>query len=365
MRKLLSTLAGGGLLLGASLAGAQTLTYGTYLSATHNINTDALEPYFAAVKKDTGGALDFHLFSDSTVVGGSNATKGVRDGIVDMALIIPGYSPELLPTTASFAQLGLFTTTSLAGTASSTEMILLNCEQCTAEWKKLGIKPLSFYSTAPYYLQCTSKVNDLASMAGKRIRGTGPWPEWIAAMGGIPVSLAGGETYSALNRGTIDCTVGPRGWLTTYGLQDIVEYVMDMPVGAYRPLTFLNISTEKWNGLSADQQSAMTRHLAAVTANAAWSYRVITDEAVAAARKEGVQFVPPGKEMKPRYDEFLKTERERFIKIATQRGVKNPQQLLDRYIKIIDKWNGIVAGIDSKEEYQAALQEHIFSKVEY
>lgn len=365
MTRLLLSLATAALLFGAGTARAEMLTYGTYLSATHNINKEAVAPYFKAVKKATDGSLTFHLFSDGTVVGGSNATKGVRDGIVDMALIIPAYSPELLPVTATFAQLGLFTTTSLAGTASSTEMIMLHCDQCMAEWKNLGIKPLSFYSTAPYYLMCTDKVNDLASMEGKRIRGTGPWPEWIAAMGAIPVSLAGGETYSALNRGTIDCTVGPRGWLQTYGLKDIVKYVMDMPVGAYRPLAFMDISTEKWNSLGADQQAALVGHLDELTANAAWSYRTITDEAIAAAKKEGVQFVPPGEKMKPRYQEFLKTERERFLKIATERGVKNPEALLERYLKIIDKWNGIVAGIETKKEYRQALQKHIFSKIEY
>ncbi len=365
MTKLLYTLLFAALFAGLNTARADTLTYGTYLSATHNIVTQALEPYFKTVKEQTGGDLEFRMFTDSTVVGGPDAIKGVRAGLVDMAFIIPAYDPALMPATATFSQLALFTTTSVAGTAATNEMVLLNCEQCQEEWKKLGIKPLSFYATAPYYLLCTKKVNDLATLEGKRIRGTGPWPEWIAAMGAIPVSLAGGETYSAMNRGTVDCTAGPMAWLNTYGLMDIVKYVMDLPVGAYRPLAFLDMKLSKWDGLSADERTAITSNLASVTASAGWSYKVETEDAVAKARKEGIQFVKPGDDVQPRYDEFLKTEQQRFLDVANKRGVKDPQKLLDRYLEVLDKWNHIAAGINSKEEFQKALQEHIFSKVKY
>lgn len=45
--------------------------------------------------------------------------------------------------------------------------------------------------------------------------------------------------------------------------------------------------------------------------------------------------------------------------------MKNPQRLLDRYLELQQEWGDIVANVKSKDDYEAALRDRIFTKVKW
>ncbi|BCB72622.1 hypothetical protein HMEPL2_29730 [Vreelandella aquamarina] len=52
----------------AESAVATTLSYGSYVSRSHTLHTDAVQPFFEAIEQDTDSSLRFRLHTDGTGV---------------------------------------------------------------------------------------------------------------------------------------------------------------------------------------------------------------------------------------------------------------------------------------------------------
>jgi len=353
------------LIAASSTAGADLLRYGTYLTSSHNITVDALKPYFKNVEKASDGALRFQMFTDGTVVSGSSTVKGIQSGIVDMGTIIPTYTPSTTPVEATLTRLPISATNALADSGAINELVLMNCDDCELEWKKLGMKMLAEYASSPYYLLCKDDIPGSGLLKGKRVRATGIWEDWAASMGAVPVNVTAGEIYSGLNQGTVNCTTSPLPYLKTFGLKDVVRYVLDMPLGTYRPAVIMNISQKKWDSLSEAQKSAITDNLPQLVADATWSYMEIQKAVMEDSKSHGIKYVKPSKEMLDQELRFRSESGEKFITIARERGISNPEKLLEKYHEILPKWEELTKNIQSKEEYKKLLEEQIFSNVSY
>ncbi|TKR56285.1 hypothetical protein D7I39_06785 [Allopusillimonas ginsengisoli] len=364
MYKFIATLVTGALAF-APVANAEQLTYGTYFKAGHNIIVDAVKPYLDEVTQKTNNSLTFKLFTDGTVVGATTAAKGIQQGLVDMGTILPIYVPSTFPMTALLSSLPLSQTNSLIETGVINELFFLDCDECQPEWANTNIKPLGMYGSSPYLLQCSKEINELDDLKGKRIQGTGEFGSVASALGGLPIGLTGSELYSGMSQGTLDCVIGTVAWLDTYGLKDVVKYIVDVPLGVFRPVSQMNINSKKWNKLSKEQQQAMIDGLPAMVANSAYGYaeedRTARDKGLAA----GIKFAPPPEGFMQAFEKVSNEGGERFIKLAKKNGMKNPQRLLDRYLELQQEWGDIVANVKSKDDYEAALRDRIFTKVKW
>jgi TRAP-type C4-dicarboxylate transport system substrate-binding protein len=198
-----------------------------------------------------------------------------------------------------------------------------------------------------------------------RVRSTGIWQDWDAAMGAIPVSMTASEIYSGLNQGTLDCTTSPITYLKSFGLMDVINYVLDMPVGAYRPAILLDISLKSWKQLTADQKAAITDNLATLAADAGWSYQEQGNAILNSATKSGITFVSPGQDIKQANKKFLSQSKKDFIELARKRGMDHPKEILSTYITLIDKWQKITETLSSKSDYKEALEKNVFSKLRW
>ena len=346
-------------------ANAEQLTYGTYFKASHNIIVDAVKPYLDEVTQKTNNSLTFKILTDSTVVGARTAAKGVQQGLVDMGTILPIYVPSTFPMTSLFSSLPLFKTNSLIETGAINELFFLDCDECQPEWANSNTTPLAMYGSSPYLLQCSKEINGLGDLNGKRIQGTGEFGSVATALGGLPMGLTGSELYSGMSQGTLDCIIGTVAWLDTYGLKDVVKYVIDVPLGVFRPVSQMNINTKKWNKLSKEQQKAMIDGIPAMVANSAYSYveedRTSREHGLAA----GIKFAPPPDGFMQALDKIHAEGGIRFVALAKKKGMKDPQRLLDRYLQLEKEWVDIVANAKSKADYETALRDRIFKKVKW
>jgi TRAP-type mannitol/chloroaromatic compound transport system substrate-binding protein len=113
-----------------------------------------------------------------------------------------------------------------------------------------------FARTAEAFLHSRKPVRTLADLAGLKLRTAGAWLEIAKGLGAAPVTMAGGDVYASLERGTIDATE----WGTLYenqsaGFHKIAKYVI-IP-GVHQPTApfELVINPDAWAALSArDQQ---------------------------------------------------------------------------------------------------------------
>jgi len=344
---------------------AEQLTYGTYFKSTHNIIAGAVKPYMDEVTQKTNNSLTFKLLTDGTVVGATTAAKSVQQGLVDMGTILPIYVSSTFPMTSLLSSLPLFKTDSLIETGAINELFFVDCDECQPEWANTNIMPLGMYGSSPYYLLCSKKLDGLADLKGKRIQGTGEFGSIATAVGGLPMGLTGSELYSGLSQGTLDCTISPVAFLDTYGLKDVVKYVIDVPLGAFRPVVHMNVNTKKWNKLSKEQQKAMIDGLPAMIANSAYGYVDEDRNSRGNALSAGIKFAPSPEGFAPMLDKIRAEGGARFVALAKEKGMKNPQRLLDRYTQLEKEWAEIVANAKLKADYEAALRDRIFNKVKW
>ena len=80
------------------------------------------------------------------------------------------------------------------------------------ELERLGIKILATYPFSGQMLFCRTPIAALADLKGLKVRTAGPSSaDLIKALGAQPVSVAFGEVYTALERGTVDCAITGSG----------------------------------------------------------------------------------------------------------------------------------------------------------
>jgi len=365
MSKITAAFLIGAAALTANVQAAQQLTYGTSFKATHNIIKDAVKPYFDEITQKTHGEITFKFLTDGTVVTYATTPKGVQQGLIDSGTIIPIYNASTFPATALLTSLPMFKTDSLIDTGAINEVFFLHCDACMAEWLSAKIMPLAVYATAPYHLMCAKEVNGLEDIKGKRIQGTNEFGSIAVALGGLPMGLTATEFYTGLSQGTLDCVIGTVAWLNTYGLMDAIQYVVDEPFSPVRPLNQMNINLGKWNRLSQAQRKIFTDGLVKLVANSAYGYVEEHNAARQAGVAAGIQFAPPFPGFNEAFEKVMREGSDRFLTLAKEKGLKDAQRLLDRYLEIAQQWREIVANAQSQADYEKALEERIFSKVKW
>ena len=366
--KKLFTAALGGALAALSLipaARAETLTYGSYLAAHHATNVTSVEPYMRAVEKDTNGSISFSLMADGTVVGGRDALQGIRDGLVDMAMIVDFYTPSDLVTSSLLTELALLGSDEVAMTAAINEMQLLRCPGCLQEAAKNNLKILGIYASSPYHFICNKKFEKAEDFRGARVRATGAWAIFVQSLGATPVNVTSGEMYEALQRGQVDCTLINVPALTNYSLFEVAKFVIDLPIGTFHGGHVINMNTRVWERRSPEEQAALKKNVPQALSNlvegAIRENTVAREKSMAA----GVQFLAADPSLVAAVETFRKDELTRVGELARSRGLAEPEPVFAQFQEAIAKWEGIVAEMGGDRSGLAArLQAEIYDKVE-
>ncbi|HSV80705.1 MAG TPA: TRAP transporter substrate-binding protein [Ramlibacter sp.] len=133
-----------------------------------------------------------------------------------------------------------------------------------------GAKLLATYPFGPQILFCKGAFSSLADMKGKKVRVSDQvLAKFIERLGGIPVTLAFGETQQALERGVTDCAVTGPSSANSGGWPEVTTHVMPLGFQVHQVAFAINLA--KWNALSADQKARMSSAFQKFEADA-WAY---------------------------------------------------------------------------------------------
>lgn len=366
-RGAIASLAAAALLFAADPAAARDLVYGSWVSPKHNVMTDVLPPYFDAVKKATNGAITWKIVAGGQLVNGRTTLSGLRDGLVDAGLGIPPYAPTDVPmTNAIFITLD-FSGDAVAATGASVEMVMLHCPGCIKEMKKNNVVFLGGYSVTPYYVMCRMPVSSVADLAGKKVRATGAYINFLKLTEATPVSMGTVEAVESLQRGALDCSVGSIAWLKTYGFQDVTKHVVGKALGMNTPALMLLLNRDTWNGMTEEQKRAHLRYAPLANARATILAYIDLDDAILAEAKakHGVVVHKPADD----WNDLIARYKEEQIKLnsafAASRGIKNARPLLEEYVKLGEKWRRISKDVGHDvNKFAAAMQREIYDKID-
>jgi TRAP-type transport system periplasmic protein len=121
---------------------------------------------------------------------------------------------------------------------------------------KLGVKVLMYNPSGQFQQLANSKreVRTPKDLKGLKIR-TRPSPMEIAivrSLGGLPVPVDWGETFTAVQQGTVDGLVSQYLWIDTTKLSEVIKYITEVNINMPCGIIFMNLKF--WNQLPPDIQ---------------------------------------------------------------------------------------------------------------
>lgn len=211
----------------------------------------AMKPWAEAVEKATDGKVKIQLFPGGTLGrDGTKQIKMLKDGVADIAFIIPAYNPGLFPDNWVIE---LPDTSQTASEGSVTFWRLVE------EGKLRGYEDfevLSMVATSPYLMHGNKPMETMADLGGQKIRIAGKLEQnCVEAVGGVPVGMPIGKIPESLSRGVIDATPMHFAALYAFGVNSAVKYHY---LNAFGSLPFGFVMTkERFAELPEDVQAAM------------------------------------------------------------------------------------------------------------
>lgn len=191
----------------------------------------AFQDFAEAVEEESNGEITFDIEYSGALVPIDQLEDGLSSGVIDMAVHIPLFSPELLPVSQLLSDLSFLNEGSpVVGTLQSAGAYMEH-GLSDPHWNEMldaGVQPLTgLIVLAPgYQLLCADEpVTNLDQAAGKRARVAGRvYAEEAEAIGMTPVELTGAEVYEALQRGVIDCVIGNMVDVRDMGLEEVGDH---------------------------------------------------------------------------------------------------------------------------------------------
>jgi TRAP-type C4-dicarboxylate transport system substrate-binding protein len=179
-----------------------------------------VQPFIEAVNAEGKGVVQIVLYSGGVL--GRDISKQpdvVRDGPADIALIVPGYTPDLFPDTSVVELPGLFRNTR-EGTLVYTRLIAANTLKGYDDFVVLGA-----YVTEPETIHSRLPIASIEDLKGKRIRvNNAREAAALQVMGAVPVPLPVTEIANAISGGTLDGTLVNKTPLSDYGIKRVATH---------------------------------------------------------------------------------------------------------------------------------------------
>ena len=139
----------------------------------------------------------------------------------------------------------------------------------------------------------TKKRVDKADLTGLKIRTSPFYDPLVNALGGSPVRIAGGEIYTALEKGVVDGTCWPAVGALDYKWYEVAKFQIRPTFG--EDINMLLVNVNSWNRLPKDIQSLLTTAAIEIEEEGRAAYMKMLVDEERELKKKGVEIVtlPP------------------------------------------------------------------------
>ncbi|GGK44065.1 TRAP transporter substrate-binding protein DctP [Salinarimonas ramus] len=268
-------------LTAAAPAAAQdkTLRVGTFLAPQgvwHGPLAHLIETVNA---KDVG--LTLELVADPSSVSPFQLGNAVQGGVVDMAYISGAFYTALVPESDANKLFNI----PVQELRENGAMELLD----EIHRERMGAVFLGKLGDGIQYHLYSSKPLESTDLSGWNMRGTPLYRPFLEALGANVVQMQGSEVYPAMEGGVIEGYAWPLWGIGDLGLLEVTEHRVEP--GFYNAEISVIMNENSWNGLTPEQQAALTE---AMIETEAWfiDYRNEVDAAQRALQDEaGIEVI--------------------------------------------------------------------------
>lgn len=313
-------------------------------------------------------AFDFKVFNGGALLGAKPTLSGLRDGVAQMGILALTYFKAELPYAQMVADMALMGDNQYVMTGATSEFVMLNCAPCLEEFSKNGIVMLGGLSTAPYVLISKEPIVTIEDMQGVKLRtGGSAWDRWAVTVGATPVGVPTSEMHDALGHGVVNAAVQPVGALKSHSLIDVAKHLTTLPLGTYHSAGNFFVGKSFWDGLSDEQKTQLMANIPLASALTEKGYGDVDEEVLVEAAGLGLTVHEPSPELLANITAFRTADLADIAKIASEKhGIDNPAPLLETYVALIEKWNGLVEPIgNDTDAFAALLEQEIYSKIDF
>jgi len=276
--------------------------------------TKILGPWCDKIAAESNNRMKCQVFP-AMQLGGTPAQliDQAKDGVVDIAFTLPGYTAGRFPTMEVF-ELPFISQSAEAGSRAAWDYYGKYGQK-----EFVGIKPLMFATHDDGYLHTREKqVKTLADLKGMKMRApTRMTNKLLASLGATPVAMPLPAVPEAVSKGVIDGFLLPWEVIPSVKLHEMVKYHSETDPARpalYTALFVLAMNPARYDSLPADLKAVIDRNSGAglsAMAGKTW------DESQAAGRKPAVErgntfYMIPASELDnwvkasaPVYDEWV------------------------------------------------------------
>lgn len=236
---------------------AQTsLNMSTYAPYQHPMVSQALVEWAKKVEEESNGRLKINILS--TALGQPQAHYDLAaNGIADVVLAVPGYSPGRFPLS------GVGELPQTADTAEALSVAMWRTYQGSPEMQQefSEVKVLGLFATSPYQFQSAKgPITAVADFGGVKVRTSGGvGSKVIERLGATPILQPAGKTFELLSGGVVDATVFPLETLKSFKLESLVKNVSVIPGGLGAATLLVAMNKAKFEALPQEDQEALER----------------------------------------------------------------------------------------------------------
>ncbi|MBN2706379.1 MAG: TRAP transporter substrate-binding protein [Deltaproteobacteria bacterium] len=222
------------------------LSYSIFFPPTH-AQCKAGEAWAKEVEKRSNGQVEITVYPGGTLTKAPQVYDGVVNGISDIGMSCFAYTRGRFPLLE-----GLDLPNGYPDGSTATRI----ATAITTEFNPKEVQDthvLYVHAHGPGVLHTKDKpVTTLAELKGLKIRSTGLSAKIIQTLGAVPVAMPQGDTYEALQKGTVDGTIGPIEVLKGWKQGEVIKYSTDIPKIGYTTSMFVVMNKSKWEQLPVD-----------------------------------------------------------------------------------------------------------------
>ncbi|WP_274425009.1 TRAP transporter substrate-binding protein [Chelativorans sp. YIM 93263] len=232
-----------------------TLKLSHFLPSVHGIHTDFIVPWTEDITACTDGEVQFEIFPAGSQMGNvARQQEQVMSGVVDIAHGLHGIPRGRFPRT-SLIDMPFLTADAGAATHALWELYPAYLAE---EYEGLNVLGLHAHNGGLIHT-AEEKVETMEDLEGLRIRTPSPAvSEMLTFLGATPQGLPPGEVYESLQRGVIDGTVFPWDPVSSFRLNEVLNYHLD--AGAYTVSFFFVMNEDSYNQLSEEAQACVDQY---------------------------------------------------------------------------------------------------------
>ena len=263
------------------------------------------EEWARTVEKRTNGRVQFELTSlPELSLGGAETIRVVKTGVVDVAEVYGGYVAGELPMVEILELPGIFPD---AQTAKKAVLAWKPYETRILDQKANALLlAMALYPDQAFFSK--RAVRKPADFKGLKTRvHSVALASLVAGLGGEPLTVPFADTYTALERGTLDA--GISGTKPGFGLRwyEVSKYLVG-PI-SMRPHVALSINKNSWRRLPADVQQIMKEEAERIVeAKAFEAIEVWNKEGIDKNVEKGMEHIPFSPETLAAIKDALRTK---------------------------------------------------------